>query len=273
MPITQVDPSPGRNTPTYKAWVENLLESALPLLSQEMEAAILALNTNAWTGTSATSYTPNASGLGSKVFTTQSGKSWLPGQWVTIGYTSDGRENAAGVVQAYSGTSLTVDVKQVSGHATARTSWQIAFTSPLASVGDHEVVVHTGNGYGSTNNKIRRYTTTLENVGAAITYADSATLGASFTINQAGIYEIYRAEEFVASGTFGASLNTATPTTGVQLLSATERLLIDSLISTKPYCSTSRIVQLAQGDVIRPHDGAALTGATAICLMAVKRIA
>ena len=273
MAITPIDPAPARNTVPYKPWVESLLETDLPLLSVEMEAAIQALNTNSWTGTSTTSYTPNSGGLGTKVFTTQSGKSWLPGQWVTIGYTSDGRENAVGVVQAYSGTSLTIDIKQVSGHSTPRTAWSIAFTSPMAMVGDQEVVVHTGNGYGSTNTKIRRYTTTLKNSGSAITYADSATLGASFTINVGGIYAIYRAEQFVAAGNMGVSLDTATPTTNIQLLAVDEILILDQMISTKTYHSVCRVAHLAAGGVLRPHDSAALNGTTDACMMAVKRIA
>lgn len=273
MAITPIDPAPERNTVPYKPWVESLLETDLPLLSVEMEAAIQALNTNSWTGTSTTSYTPNSGGLGTKLFTTQSGKSWLPGQWVTIGYTSDGRENAVGVVQTYSGTSLTLDIKQVSGHSTPRTAWSIAFTSPMSMIGDQEVVVHTGNGYGSTNTRIRRFTTILKNVGSAITYADNATLGGSFTINQDGIYAIYRSEPFVAGGVFGVSLNTTLPASNFTLLPIAERLMSDSLSSTNTQSSTSRVLQLDAGDVLRSHDAAVLTGTTDMCFMAVKRIA
>jgi len=53
-----------------------------------------------------------------------------------------------------------------------------------------EVTVDTGNGYGSTNTRLRRYSNIRKNIGSDITYADSATLGASFTINTAGIYAI-----------------------------------------------------------------------------------
>jgi hypothetical protein len=44
------------------------------------------------------------------------------------------------------------------------------------------VTVHTGNGHGSTNNKIRRFTTTMTNTGSAITYADSALACMTFII-------------------------------------------------------------------------------------------
>ena len=273
MAITPIDGAPARNTAGYKPWVESLLETDLPLLSVEMEAAILALNTNSWTGTSTTSYTPNSGGLGTKVFVTQSGKSWLPGQWVTLGYTSDGRENAVGVVQAYSGTSLTVDVKSVSGHVTARTAWSIAFTSPpLVLPGDNEIVVHTGNGYGSTNTRIRRYTTTLKASGTDITYADSPTLGASFTFNESGVYEIYRAENYGSVvGNIGVSLNTTTPAAAISIIA--ERLMMCNVSNVIPYVAFSRAVQITAGDIVRPHDGAALNSITNDCFMAVKRIA
>lgn len=53
-----------------------------------------------------------------------------------------------------------------------------------------EVCVDTGNGFGSTNTFIRRFSNTRKNIGSSITYADSATLGGSFTINQTGIYSV-----------------------------------------------------------------------------------
>ena len=52
------------------------------------------------------------------------------------------------------------------------------------------VRLNTSNGYGSTNTVIKRYTNVVTNQGVDITYADSATLGASFTINTAGVYAI-----------------------------------------------------------------------------------
>jgi hypothetical protein len=58
------------------------------------------------------------------------------------------------------------------------------------SVPRSEVTVDTGNGYGSTNTKIRRFSNIRKNVGSAITYADSSTLGGTFTINEVGIYSI-----------------------------------------------------------------------------------
>lgn len=54
----------------------------------------------------------------------------------------------------------------------------------------NEIYITSGNGMGSTNTAIRRFNNTQKSTGSAITYVDSATLGASFTINETGRYSI-----------------------------------------------------------------------------------
>ena len=241
----------------------------------EFEAAILALDANDVRGSSSTSFTPNSSGLGSKAFATQSGKSWLPGMWVTGGYTSDGKEYWAGVVESYSAGTLTVNVKVVSGHGTARTSWQISMSPPITDlVGDNEVVVHSPNGYASTNTKIRRFSTIHKNSGSDITYADSATIGASFTINTPGMYLVERAEDYAsAGGNFGVTVNSASLTTSVNTLAFAERVLMGEITSLNGIQVISTIAELSAGDVLRPHDGASSLDSTANAFyMKVKRI-
>lgn len=123
----------------------------------------------------------------------------------------------------------------------------------VAPLGDHEVVVHTGNGRGSTNTAIRRFTTTLTNVGTAITYADSATLGASFTINETGLYSISYSDTDAGSAIyFGASLNSAQLTTSLQTITAANRL-VGAICSSGATPNCSRVVRLTVGDVVRPH--------------------
>jgi hypothetical protein len=53
-----------------------------------------------------------------------------------------------------------------------------------------QVVVSTGNGQGSVNLGVRRFLNVDVNTGTAITYADSATNGGSFTVNETGLYAI-----------------------------------------------------------------------------------
>jgi hypothetical protein len=53
---------------------------------------------------------------------------------------------------------------------------------PLVTLAQSMVRLNTANGYGSTNTAIRRFTNVVTNQGTDITYADSATLGTTFTI-------------------------------------------------------------------------------------------
>lgn len=124
------------------------------------------------------------------------------------------------------------------------------------SLGNHEVTVHTGNGHGSTDTKIRRFTTALVNTGTAITYADSATAGASFTINDTGIYTIFysdRRDGPSPSSYFGFSKNSTQLTTSIQSVAITDRAGMTKMAAIGIMTSLSRTMRLVSGDVIRPH--------------------
>lgn len=131
-----------------------------------------------------------------------------------------------------------------------------------ASVGDHEVVVHTGNGHGSTNTKIRRFTTAMTNVGTAITYADSATNGASFTVNEDGIYAVAYSDSNNSGFTYaGASVNSSTLTTDINGI-AVSAVVLMGFGQTSDLTSATSVVRLSIGGVIRPHNGASLPNNT-----------
>lgn len=121
------------------------------------------------------------------------------------------------------------------------------------SVGDHVVTVHTGNGYGSTNTMIRRFTTTLTSTGTAISYADSATLGGTFTINEAGLYSIHYSEIAPAGEAFGVSKNSAELSTSIVDMAIANRVMISTITSNSTCVSTSIVVRLAAADAIRAH--------------------
>lgn len=147
------------------------------------------------------------------------------------------------------------------------------FTTSALTIGTHEVTVTTGNGYGSTNTAIRRYTTAVTNVGTAITYADSAANGASFTINETGIYAIYTTESSnTINKHFGASLNSAALTTWIA--GVAECILIQNVATGWLIYSGSRTVQLTAGDVVRPHhDLSTQFIESAAALFSVKKVA
>lgn len=129
-------------------------------------------------------------------------------------------------------------------------------TIALSGVGNHAVSLVTGNGKGSTNTNIRRFTTTSVNVGTAITYADSATLGASFTINETGFYSVIYSDVGPSGGntSLGISVNSTQLSTSVDLISAPSRLVL-GFSSNGFQGYASGVFRFAAGDVVRPHLG------------------
>jgi hypothetical protein len=128
------------------------------------------------------------------------------------------------------------------------------------SPGDHAIKVTTGNAFGSTNTKVRRYTTTAISTGSQVVYADSAANGASFTIQSGGdgLYEI-TVKDFQSASSFqiGASLNSAELTTDIESITAANRLISASL-PTGTTTTQTITVRLVAGDVVRPHMGGTL---------------
>ena len=115
------------------------------------------------------------------------------------------------------------------------------------------VRLNTANGYGSTNTRIRRFTNQVANQGTDITYADSATLGASFTINAAGVYSISYSDSFAAACTFAITLNDTIPTGNVGSGPIGETLAVNSCASANWACNASWTGYLPAGAVIRCH--------------------
>lgn len=124
------------------------------------------------------------------------------------------------------------------------------------------VRLNGGNGYGSTNTKIRRFLTVVTNQGSDITYTDSATLGASFTINKAGVYGISYSDNFSGIGDFGVSLNSTELTTVIQSVTAANRLCIGSTQAANYSDTSATALYLPAGSVIRAHTEGITDGGT-----------
>lgn len=112
------------------------------------------------------------------------------------------------------------------------------------------------NGFGSSSTKIRRLTTIVENVGYAITYADSATLGMSCTVNVSGMYGISATDTSSAASysSVGLSLNTSEPTTNIASITAADQLTLSGAAADTP-ASCAWVGWLNAGDVVRLHTG------------------
>lgn len=123
-----------------------------------------------------------------------------------------------------------------------------------------EVWVYTANGHGSTNTKIRRWTTTGKSVGSAITYADSAANGGSFTINEYGVYAITYCDDWNASDSHGITLNSAQLTTNLTACTKSTILGGARTAAADIPCPITAIVRLNPGDVIRGHTNGGTTG-------------
>lgn len=134
--------------------------------------------------------------------------------------------------------------------------------------------LNTANGYGSTNTVIRRFTNVVTDQGTDITYADSATLGATFTINTNGVYAINYNDQFNAASDLGLSLNSTQLTTAITSVSVANILASSSSIATGRAGSCSFVGYLPSGSVVRPHTSAATTGGSPnLCQFTITRVA
>lgn len=202
--------------------------------------------------------------------------------------------NNAGTIElALSGnpgidTSLVFNTTAISGgtsrdllySTTARTSVPVVYlgfiTAPQATAGTWasaptqitvapqyasstaQLRLSTGNGHGSTNTTIRRFATIVEDRSAGyFTYADSATAGASFTINLGGLYSIsYSDGASAASSRVGISRNSTQLTTSIESITNADRLQA-ILVASGLIGNVGVTVNLLPGDVIRPHTSGA----------------
>ena len=121
------------------------------------------------------------------------------------------------------------------------------------------VRVNTANGYGSTNNKIRKFSNVTNGVngcviqGTDITFVNDATNGASATINTNGVYAVSFTDVGSAAMNVGISLNTTTPTTAIPTCAVAEILAINTAAAGNYPSGASWTGYLSVGSVIRPH--------------------
>lgn len=141
--------------------------------------------------------------------------------------------------------------------------------TPLQSM----VRVNTANGYGSTNTMIRRFTTVVTNQGSDITYADSATLGATFTINTNGVYAVSFNDSYGSAEHVGISKNSTQLTTQFFSITLADKVAAMTTAGTNLASNCGVTLYLVAGDVIRAHTtGSAFAGATA-SMFTITRVA
>ena len=188
----------------------------------------------------------------------------------SAGATVTGTLAATGAVSGTTGT-FTGSVSGTTGVFTGAVSGTTgtftgAVTTPLSYVR-----LNTSNGYGSTNNKIRRFTNIVDNVGADITYADSATLGATFTINANGVYSVSYGDSFSVAADLGISINSTQLTTSISAINAANVLSIATIATANYGMVCSATFYAAAASVVRAQtDGAAGTVKTNFTIARVQ---
>lgn len=168
---------------------------------------------------------------------------------------------------------ITVSAPAVAGTNTI-TAPAVTGTMVVLPTTPSVVRLNTANGYGSTNTVIRRFTNVVTNQGSDITYADSATLGATFTINADGIYAMSYGDQFNTNGWSGFSLNSTQLTTGIQSITISTALFITISAGANLSVTAQSTLYLASGSVIRAHTSGAPSGSnTAACSFTITRVA
>ncbi|NIO44972.1 MAG: hypothetical protein GTN36_05475 [Candidatus Aenigmarchaeota archaeon] len=134
------------------------------------------------------------------------------------------------------------------------------------------VRVHTSNGYGSTNTHIKRFSTTVTNTGSAITYTDSAANGASFTINETGVYYLSLSDNQNGLSVTGISLNSTELTTNINTITTADRLAMTTIVANNYNSDCSWTGVLEKGDVIRVHTDSSGAGTASRSTFTISKI-
>ena len=141
------------------------------------------------------------------------------------------------------------------------TAKEIPFSNTaLMALPEANLYLETGNGHGSTNTHIRRYTNIRNNnLGSLATYADSATLGMSVTVNVKSRWMV-KVKDVRIGGTMrqGVSVNSVNNTTSIQSLTyAQGRRFYAEGPTSGVYGNDGDVLTLNAGDIVRSHGDSA----------------
>jgi hypothetical protein len=132
---------------------------------------------------------------------------------------------------------------------------------------------HTGNGYGSTDTMIARFTTQVDaSDDVVVTVTNTAANGFKVTANMAcWLYFTYAWS--AGTGEIGISKNSSELTTIVESITAADRLTVSDISRTDTPTSVSWGGLLANNDIIRPHThGVASVALASVNVLAIEKI-
>lgn len=137
-----------------------------------------------------------------------------------------------------------------------------------------EVTVDSGNGHGSINTAVRRFSNTRKSTGTAITYADSSTNGGSFTINEDGIYSIVFNDRASASSAYiGITIDCSANTSQVQTLTYAQGLRASAGGTSsggQPFVAWTGFI--ARNSIVRAGTDASTNQTDARCMFSITKI-
>lgn len=187
--------------------------------------------------------------------------------------TDDATSQAAGALPLSQGATLGAGKTLQADIITGVGGGPVALSGGVSGVPASMVRVQEANGYGSSSTKIRRFVTTISSTGSDVTYADSATLGGTFTINTTGKYAISYCDINGAASSLGLSLNSAQLTTSVPAITAADRLVMSVATAADTATAMSWTGDLTATDVVRAHtDGAAASSAPDQATLTIVRL-
>lgn len=269
MAFTPIDPAPPRTSPLFEPYVDNYHETVFPNFVTELSEVVTAFNNGAHKSASTTSVSIDLTA--NKVFTVDANCSFVKGMTVSIisTATADTNNRMTAIVRSYVGTTLAVDPVVIFGSGTIA-SWMITIVPPInTSLTNHWAKLETGNGYGSTNTRVRNFTTTSSS-GSACTPAVNATLGATITINATGLYLIeYGEANPTVTGVMSITLNSTqlnlAPTITSQI--ASRDITTGNIVH-----SLSRSIRLVNGDVLRAQASVTTITGTTGCYFTCEQL-
>jgi hypothetical protein len=124
------------------------------------------------------------------------------------------------------------------------------------------VYLENGNGHGSTNTLIRRFSNIREDVGAGLSITQSATDGDYVQIDEAGLYFACGTDQFVAGGVRSSLTvnDSALSTNSDALLYSQGKRTNRNVATVGSTANMCFVANLSVNDKIRMHDGAVRPG-------------
>ena len=183
----------------------------------------------------------------------------------------DTRYLTTGTAQTVSGAKTFTGTQTFNGNisSTGTVTATKVFSSTRSSI-----VCYNGNGFASTDTKIRRYSTCTE-IGTDVTMSSTAANGQTFTVNSDGFYAVH-VMDYSSSGGIraGVSVNGTALTTNIDAISVAQGWIGVMGHSTTPAYKAmdGTTLFLSAGDVVRSHGDGVADATDVLSFFRIERI-